>query len=109
MIVRGTTPHYTFILPLFEADIIQGYITFSQDKVTTFSKSFDAGDILKLEDHCELDTVLNQEETFEFKYYGVPSKDLVNIQIKLITSAGDVCASDIMRESVGRALYEGML
>lgn len=109
MIVRGTTPHYTFILPMFEADIEKGFVTFSQNKVTTFSKAFDGGDVELVDDHLEFDISLSQEETLGFEYFGVPSKDAISIQIKLITETGDVCASEVMRESVGMALYERIL
>lgn len=77
--------------------------------MTKFSKTFVEEDLKLVDDHLELEVALTQEDTLSFKYFGIPMKDAISIQIKLISSSGDVCASEVMLETVGQALYGRML
>lgn len=40
MIVRGTTPSFTFLLPEFDGSIDHGLVSFTQDKVVKIHKEF---------------------------------------------------------------------
>ena len=97
---RGTTPVHKFFLP-FSAELIKDVeITYQQTRRDVL--------VRRLAD-CTLDgdcimTTLTQEETFSFAEGGV-----VDIQIRVITTRGDVLASDIFHVTSERCLSEEVL
>ena len=109
MIVRGTTPSFTFLLPEFDGSIDHGLVSFTQDKVVEIHKEFIGEDVDYTDDGLTVTVSLNQEETLRFHYFERPEYDCIKVQIKIYTEGGSVCASRIIKESVGRALYEGVL
>ena len=109
MIVRGTTPSFTFLLPEFDVSIDHGLVSFTQDKVVEIHKEFTGEDVDYTDDGLTVTVSLNQEETLRFHYFERPEYDCIKVQIKIYTEGGSVCASRIIKESVGRALYEGVL
>ena len=109
MIVRGTTPSFTFLLPELDGSIDHGLVSFTQDKVVEIHKEFTGEDVDYTDDGLTVTVSLNQEETLRFHYFERPEYDCIKVQIKIYTEGGSVCASRIIKESVGRALYEGVL
>lgn len=104
MIVRGTTPSFTFLLPEFDGSIDHGLVSFTQDKVVKIHKEFTGEGIDYTDDGLTVTVSLNQEETLRFHYFERPEYDCIKVQIKIYTEDGSVCASRIIKESVG-ALY----
>lgn len=109
MIVRGTTPSFTFLLPEFNGLIDHGLVSFTQDKVVEIHKEFTDEDVEYTDDGLTVTVSSNQEETLRFHYFERPEYDCIKVQIKIYTEDGSVCASRIIKESVERALYEGIL
>lgn len=98
--VRGTTPTHTYTLP-FDTSIIKVVeITYAQ---------LDAVIVKKTTDDCTLDgntvTVrLTQEDTLQFDH-----RQNVQIQLRVLTKAGDALASEIRRVSVQQCLGNEVL
>ena len=98
--IRGTTPVHVFNLP-FEANLIQEVrVTYAQSGEKVLEKT--EADCT-LEDKCIM-VELTQQETLKFK-----ARVNVEIQIKLLTTAGEVMASKIQTVSVDRCLNEEVL
>lgn len=105
--IRGTTPTYTFVFGNIPKEII------SDIEVTFFQQSSDKPPIKKLYSKEEIAFVpnkdnevecrLSQEDTLYF------NTGLVQIQMRVLTSNGDVCASDIARVRVEKTLSEKKL
>ena len=99
--IRGTTPTHIFTIP-FDAELVKaGKIIYAQDGENIIEKtlaecSFE-GNTIKVR--------LTQEESFRFDCH----KGYVYIQIRLLTVAGDVIASELMRVSVERCLDSEVL
>ena len=109
MIVRGTTPSFTFLLPEFDVSIDHGLVSFTQDKVVEIHKEFTDEDVDYTDDGLTVTVSLNQEETLRFHYFERPEYDCIKVQLKVYTEDGSIYGSRIVKESVGRALYEGIL
>lgn len=96
----GTTPKHTFTFP-FETDLIQELkITYSQNKKIILEKYFSDCEI----DKNSVSYNLTQEETFLFEY-GVN----VECQVRVLTTAGDVLASNIHIITAERCLDREVL
>lgn len=92
---RGTTPTHTFTLP-FDSSIIQKIrIVYAQQGRVVLTKTGDdvtiSGNVAK--------TILTQQETLAFS-----CARPVEIQVRVLTIAGDVQNSDIVRVSADRCL-----
>ena len=107
MIVRGTTPGFTFLIPsvYLHNEIAQGYVTFRQRDVI-ITKTFTDADIQRGGEFGKVEIALTQEETYRFKFYSEMYKNVILVQIKTKDVEGSIYASDIMTENVGLALYE---
>lgn len=86
--IRGTTPRHEFTLPFDTAVIKCIEIVYNQDGVNR---------VIKKTEDCMMDnkTVvvrLTQEETLRFH-----EGNCVEVQIRVMTTAGDVMASHVMR------------
>lgn len=97
---RGTTPTHTFSLPFSTSLIKTVKVIYSQDDVVILCKrindcSFDGNKIA---------TTLTQEETFAFD-----CKKNVDIQLRVLTNAGDSLASNIVTVDVGKCLDDEVL
>jgi hypothetical protein len=98
--VIGTTPTHTFTLP-FDIDVIKSLkITYAQ-----------GGEVMltKRKEDCILegDTVtvkLSQEDTFNFIYPGD-----IEIQVRILTNAGDALTSYIHKVSLSKCLDDEVL
>lgn len=86
--IRGTTPRHQFALP-FNTDVIKCIeIVYSQDG---------ANKVIKKTEDCTMGNSavmvrLTQEETLQFE-----EDNCVEVQIRVLTTAGDALASHIMR------------
>jgi hypothetical protein len=103
--VRGTTP--TFDFELENLDLIHDIeITFSQNQNTgtqPIQKELSKGQIEMHKDEGFVRCTLSQDDTFSF------SVGQVRIQMRIVSSNGDVAASDIVRIKVEESLSEDKL
>lgn len=98
--IRGSTPTHTFTLPIDAAQIDKLRITYAQNgKVLVTKTDADAtmeGSVVQVK--------LTQEDTLAFKC----NRD-VEVQVEVLTPAGDKLPSNIIRVPVGRCLNDEVL
>ena len=98
--IRGTTPTHTFTLPFDTALIRRIKIIYSQNDKKIFCKETEdcvlSGNVVS--------TKLTQEETFL-----LDCKKLVQIQIRVVTTAGEVLATDEMVVTIDKCLDDEVL
>ena len=109
MIVRGTTTHHTFLLPEFGGTIQKVYVTYSQKNTEIITKEYTNSDIISREDGNQLVVSLSQTDTLSFSYCGIPSKDAISIQLRVLTNDEEAYSSNIIIEQVGKSLKEGVI
>lgn len=98
---RGTTPTHTFNIPSDISSIIKEIkITYSQNEKEVLVKRTAACTIKD----GKVIIKLSQEETFLFD-----CKNLVYIQMRILTHTGECLKSKIMVETVGKCLDEEVL
>lgn len=99
--IRGTTPTHTFMLPFDTKTIDKIKITYSQlDKIILTKSNKD----ITLNGK-QATIILTQQETFNFSEKNGP----VSIQVRVVTTGGDVLASKIMTAGVGKCLDSEVL
>ena len=138
MLYRGTTPYHSFILPLSTDEISEIYVTYWQNGeiVLDFDKSgielvdandFDnngwvidenSGDEIPENDAEQEGEILpsslaivhlTQEDTLQFKFWPAAEKNIVAIQIRVLTTDGEAYASEVARERVYGVLKQGVI
>lgn len=98
--IRGTTPTHVFTLPFDVSVIKTAKVIYSQRGEVVLTK---CGDDLRMEGN-EIRLTLSQENTLSFT-----CTDNVSIQLRVLTTANDALASDIMIISVARCLEDEVL
>jgi len=93
--IRGTTPTHTFVLPFDVSVIDKLRIVYAQDEVVKITKT--DGDATLRGDTVSVR--LTQEETLL-----LDCKKSVEIQVRVLTPAGDALTSDIIRIPISRCL-----
>lgn len=125
MIMRGTTPYHSFILPIKAEEIDKIYLTYLQnDKVILDKTNEDVTitDIVDLYENasmeelteeelnsCQVVLHMSQEDTLAFKFYPAAEKNLAVIQIRLLTTDGEAYASDPVTERIMGVLKDGVI
>lgn len=125
MIMRGTTPYHSFILPIKAEEIDKIYLTYLQnDKVILDKTNEDVTitDIVDLYENasmeelteeelnsCQVVLHMSQEDTLAFKFYPAAEKNLAVIQIRLLTKDGEAYASDPVTERIMGVLKNGVI
>ena len=131
MIIRGTTPYHTFLLPLAAEDIQTVYVTYLQNEEVILEKTnLNSGDMeivniegmyenasvepledeeIVVEPTCQLTIHLSQEDTLKFHFYPAARKNTAVIQIRVLTTDGEAYASDPVRERIFGVLHEGVI
>ena len=100
--IRGTTPTLEFTLPFDTSLIAEMYATIAQDGKTVMEKALSDCSC----SGTSVSMTLTQEDTLGLQQQ---PRSLAEIQIRVLTTAGDALASDIMRVYVGRILKEGVI
>lgn len=100
--IQGTTPTHVFTLPIDTSTISQLRITYIQGGTVVLDAK-ENDDNVTMEDNI-IKYRLNQEDTLKFN-----SSEMVLLQLKVLTSEGDVMASKIMRLSVEKILNTEVL
>ena len=128
MIIRGTTPYHSFVLPLTTEEISEVYITYLQNNEIILDKSIgdsDSIEIINIQDEfenasmnepledfipsCELTVHLTQEDTLKFHFYPAAEKNIAVIQIRVLTTDGEAYASEPVHERIFGVLKDGVI
>lgn len=125
MIVRGTTPYHSFILPLLAEDISEIYITYLQNGEVILDKgSADVtiDNVVDLLENASMENLteeelnssqvtvhLSQEDTLKFTFYPAAKKNIAVVQIRLLTTDGEAFASNPIRERIFGVLKDGVI
>lgn len=125
MIIRGTTPYHTFVLPMSSDSIDSIYVTYLQNGEVLFEKTNEDLTIQALEDELENASVestdeemevssevvvhLTQEDTLKFVFYPAAEKNIAVIQLRVLDTDGEAYASDPIRERVFGILKDGVI
>ena len=125
MIMRGTTPYHSFILPIKAEEIDKIYLTYLQnDKVILDKTNEDVTitDIVDLYENasmeelteeelnsCQVVLHMSQEDTLAFKFYPAAEKNIAVIQVRLLTTDGEAYASDPVTERIMGVLKDGVI
>lgn len=125
MIVRGTTPYHSFILPLLAEDISEIYITYLQNGEVILDKgSADVtiDNVVDLLENASMENLteeelnssqvtvhLSQEDTLKFTFYPAARKNIAVVQIRLLTTDGEAFASNPIRERIFGVLKDGVI
>ena len=127
MIVRGTTPYHSFIIPALVSEIQELHITYLQNKEVVFTKTLtDEGiefenlaDLLEnahMEDldeetlsSSQLTVHLTQEDTLKFKFWPAAEKNIAVIQLRILTTDGEAYASFPVKERIFGVLEDGVI
>lgn len=130
MIVRGTTPYHTFIVPMASESIDEVYITYLQNNTVVLDK--DITDVIiedvELEtENAEIDDTelteeepevtptsqitlhLTQEDTLKFKFYPAAEKNVAVVQLRILDTDGEAYASDPVHERIFGVLKDGVI
>lgn len=131
MIIRGTTPYHSFILPYKVDEIKELYITYLQNEEIILEKSlgaegielvnllelydnahmedYSAEEIEEIKSSSQLTIHLSQEDTLAFHFYPAAKKNITIIQVRLLTADDEAYASNPIRERIMGVLKEGVI
>lgn len=128
MIIRGTTPYHSFILPILAEEIKAVYVTYLQnDEVILDKSSLNPEDgitltnLVDLENasveimseeeqaSCQLSIHLTQEDTLAFTFYPAARKNIAVIQIRILTTDDEAFASMPINERIFGVLHDGVI
>lgn len=130
MIIRGTTPYHTFIVPLASNQINEIFITYLQNGEVVLDKTsadIEISDVnletenAHVEDYNEISIEetsvasskitlhLTQEDTLKFKFFPAAEKNIAVVQLRILDSEGEAYASDPIYERIYGVLKEGVI
>ena len=130
MIVRGTTPYHTFIVPLTAQQIDEVYITYLQNGEVILDKTKSDVEILDVDLETEnahmedleeeiieeaeptssqVTVHLTQEDTLKFKFFPAAEKNVAVVQLRILDTDGEAYASDPVHERIYGVLKEGVI
>ena len=133
MIIRGTTPYHSFVLPLSSSQISNFYVTYTQNGQIVIDKQLGAdgveiadvnldtenANVENLQDE-EIETDeqttgskitihLTQEDTLGFHFYPAAEKNIAIIQIRILDVDGEAYASTPIQERIFGVLKDGVI
>lgn len=125
MIMRGTTPYHSFILPLRAEQVSHIWVTYTQNGTLILDKQDADMDITNIEDLYENASMeeltdeekqssqvvlhLTQEDTLKFKFYPAAEKNIAVIQVRILTNEDEAYASDPVTERVMGVIKDGVI
>lgn len=138
MIVRGTTPYHSFLVPMAPEEIDEVYITYLQNEEVVLDKSKDdvtielveeetenasidesngvvdseSDDMIVYEDEQSISQItlhLTQEDTLKFKFFPAARKNIAVIQLRILDKNGEAYASDPVNERIFGVLKDGVI
>ena len=98
--IRGTTPRHRFLVPFKASEIAALQVIYAQKNKVVHTRTADNTEV---EDGC-ITVALTQAETLAFAH-GAP----VQLQLRVLTTAGEAYASRILTASVEDCLCEEVL
>ena len=126
MIIRGTTPYHSFILPLLVEEIDKLYITYLQNGEVILDKD-NTDEAMTIDNIVDLENAsmeelseeernssqvtlhLSQEDTLKFTFYPAAERNIAVIQIRVLTTGGEAFASNPVRERIFGVLKDGVI
>ena len=126
MIIRGTTPYHSFILPLLVEEIDKLYITYLQNGEVILDKD-NTDEAMTIDNIVDLENAsmeelseeernssqvtlhLSQEDTLKFTFYPAAERNIAVIQIRVFTTGGEAFASNPVRERIFGVLKDGVI
>lgn len=138
MLITGTTPYHSFLLPFDVNDIKEIYITYfqnmkrvlekdindivleniDQDTSNGFITDNNQGDEFSSNDadppeeettYSQAVVHLSQEDTCAFKFYPAAEKNIAVIQIRILTNDDEAYASMPVKERIFGTLKKGVI
>lgn len=131
MIVRGTTPYHTFIVPMASESIEEVYITYLQNNEVVLDKDKTTVTIEDVEletENAEVNDTelaeeeeteviptsqitlhLTQEDTLKFKFYPAAEKNIAVVQLRILDTNGEAYASNPVQERIFGVLKDGVI
>lgn len=130
MIVRGTTPYHSFVLPLTSDQIDTLYITYMQNNEVILDKQLGEEGVSIEDTNFETENAnvesltdeditpapsskvtvhLTQEETLAFTLYPAARKNIAVIQVRVLGTDGEAYASDPITERIFGVLKDGVI
>ena len=129
MIIRGTTPYHSFILPILAENIDTIWVTYCQNDDVIFERTNEEPDdrmeivnLLDLYENASMEQLteeeqtysqltlhLTQEETLGFTFYPAAKKNIAVIQIRILTTEGEAYASEPVKERIFGIRHEGII
>ena len=125
MIMRGTTPYHSFILPLRAEQIDEMWVTYTQNGVLVLDKTKEDATLTNIEDlyenasmeelteeeinSCQATLHLTQEDTLGFKFYPAAEKNIVVIQVRILDTNGEAYGSDPIHERIMGVIKNGVI
>lgn len=124
MIVRGTTPYHSFIIPLEPEKISELYVTYLQNNEVIIDKTITDISIEPVEEELENASMeeptefvissqvtihLTQEDTLGFHFYPAAEKNIAVIQVRVLTTDGEAYASNPVHERIFGVLKDGVI
>ena len=125
MIIRGTTPYHSFVLPLKAEQIEELWVTYMQNNEVILHKTKEdmtITDIVDLIENASMEDLseeelnssqvvlhLSQDDTLKFTFWPAAEKNVVVVQVRLLTTDGEAYASDPATERVMGVLRDGII
>ena len=130
MIIRGTTPYHSFILPVLVEDIDTIWVTYCQNKKEVFARTdifnderAEVDNLLDLYENAsmgealtdeektwsQLTLHLTQEETLSFEFFPAARKNIAVIQVRILTVDGEAFASLPVLERIFGVRRDGVI
>ena len=138
MIIRGTTPYHSFVLPMEPEQISTLYITYLQNNTVILDKKYNTSESGELSEVAiepwvdelenasmneqqsedeQAETIpstlitvhLSQEDTLKFHFYPAAEKNIAVIQLRVLTTEGEAYASEPIRERIFGVLKDGVI
>lgn len=130
MIVRGTTPYHSFIIPLAPEQIQNIYISYSQNGKLILNKEKADIEIMPIvteeteveesEEESEeepeeeiksslIGLHLSQEDTLGFKFYPAAEKNIAVIQLRILDMDNEAYASEPITERISGVIKDGII
>jgi len=128
MIIRGTTPYHSFVLPYRVDEIKELYVTYLQNEEVILDKSLESEgveinnlldlyenahmedyDMEEIESSSQLTIHLSQKDTLAFHFYPAAKKNIAIIQVRILTTDDEAYASNPIRERIMGVLKEGVI
>ena len=129
MIIRGTTPYHSFILPILADEIDTIWITYCQNEDIIFERSnleedenMEIIDLVDLYENASVEELtdeekqcsqltlhLLQEETLGFHFYPAAKKNIATIWIRILATDGESYASEPIKERIFGIRHEGVI